>query len=173
MLAQSALGEIKAVGFDVDGVLTDGRVIIHSDGSESKHFHSRDGHGLKLLRQAGLLLFIITGRRSSVVEIRARDLGIEEVHQKAVDKLAVFEDILARHGLEPRQTAFAGDDLIDLPILRRAGLAMAPADACPEVLAEADFVASAAGGHGAARQMAEYILKGQGRWPELMARYLR
>lgn len=169
----SNLSAIKLVGFDVDGVLTDGRIIVHDDESETKNFHSRDGLGLKILKEAGLAAFIITGRRSKVVEIRARDAGISEVHQKVADKLPVFKEIIARHGLSPQEVAFAGDDLVDLPILKRVGLAMAPADACPEVLGAAHFVASLPGGRGAVRQMVEYILKGQGRWPEVLERYGR
>lgn len=165
------LSQIKLVGFDVDGVLTDGRVIVHDDGGESKHFHSRDGLGLALLKRAGLEAVIITGRQSRVVEIRAKDLGISELRQKVSDKWAVFKEILDQRGLSPQQAAFAGDDLIDLPVLLKVGLALAPADACPEVLAAAHFVAPAKGGQGAARQMVEYILKGQGRWAEMLNYY--
>ena len=165
------LTDIKLVGFDVDGVLTDGRVIIHDDGGESKHFHSRDGHGIKMMIREGIEAVIITGRRSRVVELRAEDLGISELHQKVLEKWPVFEDILKRRGLQPAQAAFAGDDVIDLPIMRRVGLALAPADACPEVKAAAHFVSSAPGGHGAAREMVEFILKGQGLWDKALARY--
>ena len=167
------LSAIKMVGFDVDGVLTDGRVIVHDDGLESKHFHSRDGLGIKILIRAGIEPVIITGRTSRVVEIRARDLGVSEIHQKVSDKWPVFEDILKRRGLTPAQAAFAGDDLIDLPILSRVGLALAPADACPEVKSRAHFISEARGGHGAARQMVEFILKGQGRWEEAVNYYLK
>ena len=99
------LADIRLVGFDVDGVLTDGRVIIHDDGGESKHFHSRDGHGIKMMIREGLEAVIITGRRSRVVELRAEDLGISELHQKVLEKWPVFEDILKRRGLEPSQAA--------------------------------------------------------------------
>ncbi len=167
------LSGIKLVGFDVDGVLTDGRIIVHNDGGESKHFHSRDGLGIKILVQAGLEVVIVTGRTSHVAEIRAQDLGVTELHQKVADKWPVFEDMLARRGLSPAQAAFCGDDLIDLPILTRVGLAMAPADACPEVRAACHFVASERGGHGAARQMVEFLLKAQGRWEEAVGYYLK
>ncbi len=166
-----AIGHIKILGLDVDGVLTDGRVIIHDDGQESKHFHSRDGLGLKILARAGVEPVIITGRVSKVVEIRARDLGITELHQKVADKWPVFEEILKRRGLTPQEAAFAGDDLIDLPILSRVGLALAPADACPEVLAAAHFVSRSQGGHGAVREMVEFILKGRGIWPQVVKGY--
>lgn len=166
------LSAIKLVGFDVDGVLTDGRIIRHDDGQEAKNFHSRDGLGLKILARCGLETVIITGRTSRVVEIRAQELGVAEFHQGVADKWPVFEDILKRRGLSPAQAAFAGDDLIDLSIMSRVGLALAPADACPEVLERAHFVSSLPGGHGAARQMVEFILKGQGRWPEVISHFL-
>ncbi|MCL2028834.1 MAG: HAD hydrolase family protein [Deltaproteobacteria bacterium] len=163
---------IKLVGFDVDGVLTDGRIIVDDEGRESKNFHCRDGLGLKMLLRMGLEVALITGRASRLLEIRARELGLVEVHQKVDDKWAVFEEILKRKDLRPSQAAFAGDDLIDLPVLTRVGLALAPADAVPEVLAAAHFVAPAPGGRGAVRQMAEFILKGQGRWDEALRSYL-
>ncbi len=166
------LSAIKLVGFDVDGVLTDSRIIIHGDGLDSKNFNSKDGLGLKLLTRSGFEAVIITARRSLVVELRAQEVGITELHQKVDDKWAVFREILERRGLSPQEAAFAGDDLIDLPIMTRVGLAMAPADAVPEVLSRAHFVASAPGGHGAVRQMAEYLLKGRGLWEGLVDSYL-
>jgi 3-deoxy-D-manno-octulosonate 8-phosphate phosphatase (KDO 8-P phosphatase) len=166
------LTAVKLVGFDVDGVLTDGRIIINDQGLESKNFHCRDGLGLRLLLKAGLEVALVTGRESRLLEIRARELGLTEIHQKVDDKWAVFEKILKKKRLTAKEAAFAGDDLIDLPVLARVGLALAPADAVPEVLAIAHFVAPARGGHGAARQMAEFILKGQGRWDEVVRAYL-
>ena len=167
------LRAIKILGLDVDGVMTDGRVIVHDDGQESKHFHSRDGLGLKILAGCGIEPVIITGRVSRVVEIRARDLGISELHQKVSDKWAVLAGILEKRGLSPQEAAFAGDDLIDLSVLSRVGLALAPADACPEVLAAAHFVSRAAGGRGAVREMVEFILKGRGQWGEVVKNYIR
>lgn len=163
---------IKLVGFDVDGVLTDGRIIFHADGLDSKNFNCKDGLGLKLLTRSGIEGIIITARKSLVVEMRAKEVGISELHQLVDDKWAVFQDVLKRRGLEPHQAAFAGDDLIDLPIMTRVGLALAPADAVPEVLSRAHFVSSAPGGHGAVRQMAEYILKAQGLWDGLVQSYI-
>ena len=165
------LAAIKLVGFDVDGVLTDGRIIIDDEGRESKNFYSRDGLGLKILQRAGLDVVLITGRESRLLEIRARDLGLAEIRQGVEDKWAVFEEVLKKRGLGPSEAAFAGDDLIDLPVLARVGLALAPADAVPEVLAAAHFVAPAPGGRGAVRQMIEFILKGQGRWDEVLRSY--
>jgi len=166
------LAAIKLVGFDVDGVLTDGRIIVDDQGREAKNFYSRDGLGLKILKSLGLEVALITGRESRLLEIRARDLGLTEVHQGVRDKWAVLEEVLKKNGLAPREAAFAGDDLVDLPVLTRVGLALAPADAVPEVLAVAHFVAPAPGGRGAARQMVEFILKGQGRWDEALRPYL-
>ncbi|UQZ87906.1 hypothetical protein C4J81_01195 [Deltaproteobacteria bacterium Smac51] len=167
------LSAIKILGLDVDGVLTDGRIIVHNDGGESKHFHSQDGLGLAILKRMGIEAVIITGRTSMIVEIRAKDLGITELHQKVGEKWPVFESILAQRGFSLQEAAFAGDDLIDLPIMSRVGLAMAPANARPEVLAIAHFVSQATGGHGAVRQMVEFILKGQGRWDEVVESYLK
>ena len=166
------LAAIKLVGFDVDGVLTDGRIIIDDEGRESKNFHSRDGLGLKILLKAGLQAVLITGRASRLLEIRARGLGLTEIYQGVEDKWAVFEEVLKKKGLGPNQAAFAGDDLIDLPVMTRVGLALAPADAAPDVLAAAHFVAPAPGGRGAVRQMIEFLLKGQGRWDEVLRFYL-
>ncbi|MDL2260214.1 HAD hydrolase family protein, partial [Deltaproteobacteria bacterium OttesenSCG-928-K17] len=143
----------------------------HDDGHETKNFHSRDGHGIKMMLRAGVEAIIITGRTSRVVELRAKDLGITELHQKVTDKWPVFEEALKRRGLTPAQAAFAGDDVVDLPVMLRVGLAMAPADACPEVKAAAHFISTAPGGRGAAREMVEFLLKGQGRWEELMKKY--
>ena len=165
------LAAIRLVGFDVDGVLTDGRIIIDDEGRETKNFCSRDGLGLRILRRAGLDVVLITGRERRLLEIRARDLGISEIHQGIEDKWTVLENVLKRKNLSPQEAAFAGDDLIDLPVLTRVGLALAPADAVPEVLAVAHFVAQAPGGRGAVRQMIEFILKGQGRWDEVLRFY--
>jgi 3-deoxy-D-manno-octulosonate 8-phosphate phosphatase (KDO 8-P phosphatase) len=153
--------------------MTDGGIILAADGTESKRFSSRDGHALKLLVRSGLEVAIITGRRSRVVELRAREVGIESIHQAAFDKLEVYRGILRDRGLAPEETAFAGDDMVDLPIMIRCGLAMAPADAAPEALARAHFVARSGGGRGAVRDMAEYILRGKGLWEGVMETYLR
>ena len=165
------LAAIKLVGFDVDGVLTDGRIIIDDEGRESKNFHSRDGLGLKILLRAGLEAVLITGRASRLLDIRARGLGLTEIYQGVEDKWTVLEEVLKKKGLSPREAAFAGDDLIDLPVMTRVALALAPADAAPDVLAAAHFVAPAPGGRGAVRQMVEFILKGQGRWDEVLRFY--
>jgi 3-deoxy-D-manno-octulosonate 8-phosphate phosphatase (KDO 8-P phosphatase) len=166
-----SLASIKWVGFDVDGVMTDGGIYLGAGGEELKRFHSRDGHGLKMLARCGLKVFIVTGRSSPIVDYRAKDLGIEHVFQGARDKLAVWQEFLRREKIAPEECAFAGDDVVDLPILLRCGLSMAPSDACPQVLAAARFISPAPGGHGAVRQMAEFILMGRGLWTEALSHY--
>ncbi|MDR2301161.1 MAG: HAD hydrolase family protein [Deltaproteobacteria bacterium] len=163
---------LKWIGFDVDGVMTDGGIIINDQGVESKRFNSRDGFGIKQLVKAGLRVAIITGRISGVVEHRAKEMGVTEVHQKALNKLDVYDQVLRSSGLRPEETAFAGDDIVDLPILIRCGLAMAPSDADPEVLSRVHLVTQAKGGHGAVREMVEYVLTGLGLWPDVLAHYL-
>jgi 3-deoxy-D-manno-octulosonate 8-phosphate phosphatase (KDO 8-P phosphatase) len=163
---------VRLVLFDVDGVLTDGRLYMDNDGQEYKAFNSRDGHGLKLLARSGVEVGIITGRSSGVVEHRSRELGIRHVHQGCIDKLAVYLDLTARLGLEPAQTAFVGDDVVDLPILLRAGLAVAVQDAHPLVRQHAHWVTPSAGGQGAARELCEFIMAAQGTWEQAMRQYL-
>ncbi|MDR2456157.1 MAG: HAD hydrolase family protein [Deltaproteobacteria bacterium] len=162
---------IKWVGFDVDGVMTDGGIMIDDNGVETKRFHSRDGHALKMLVRSGMKVAIVTGRRSQVVERRAKELGITEVHQKVMDKGEAYLKILEAHGLTPEETAFAGDDIVDLPIMIRCGLPMAPSDATSEALAVARFVSRAKGGHGAVREMVEHLLVGLGLWDAIIAKY--
>ncbi len=162
---------IELLLLDVDGVLTDGSVIYSDDGSELKRFHVRDGSGLKLWHVAGKRSAIVSGRKSVAVERRASELGINPVLQGRGEKLAPFEEVLAWHGFTPEQVCAVGDDLPDLPVLRRCGLAVAVADACPEVRAAAHYVTRALGGRGAVREAIEWLLKAQGRWDELTASY--
>ncbi len=162
---------VKVLILDVDGVLTDGRIIMSDDGQETKCFNVRDGHGLKLIQRAGIDVIFLTGRKSRVVEHRARELGIEKVYQGSLDKLAVFNEILASSGLAPEQVACMGDDIVDLPVLRRAGFSIAVSDAHDEVLGAVDLVTKNPGGRGAVREVCELILKTQGMWEELMGRY--
>ena len=164
---------IKWFGFDVDGVMTDGGVILSADGNETKRFHSRDGHALKLLARAGVKTAIITGRVSRVMDIRAKELGITELYQNFPEKLGVYQQILEKEGLLPSETAFMGDDLVDLPILIRCALPVCPADAAPEVKRECVYVTPSGGGRGAVREAVEFLLKGAGLWEPILARYLR
>jgi 3-deoxy-D-manno-octulosonate 8-phosphate phosphatase (KDO 8-P phosphatase) len=162
---------IEMLVLDVDGVLTDGRIIYTDDGVEVKAFHVRDGSGLKLWEKAGKRSGIVTGRTSRIVSVRAMETGIKTVVQGAADKLPAYLAMIAREGLAPEQVCTVGDDVTDLPILRRSGLAVAVADACPEVIADAHFVTRACGGCGAVRETIELILKCQGLWPGLIAAY--
>lgn len=165
------LKKIKLLLLDVDGVMTDGRIIFDSNGVESKFFNVKDGHGIKMLQRAGIEVGIISGRQSQVVANRAVELGIERVYLKALDKLAPYLTILADTGLADDEVAFIGDDLIDIPVLRRVGFAAAPADAIAEVLPFVHLVTKNSGGWGAVREISDLLLKSQGRWEELTARY--
>ena len=156
---------------DVDGVLTDGGIVYTDAGEELKRFHVRDGSGLKLWRAAGKRAAIISGRSSAAVERRASELGIAPVLQGRDDKLRAFEEVLAAVGLTADRVCAVGDDLADLAVLTRAGLAVAVADACPEVRAVAHLTTITPGGRGAVREAVEWLLKLQGRWDGLTARY--
>jgi len=166
------LANIEMLAMDVDGVLTDGTLIIHSDGSESKHFNSLDGHGIRMWKRAGLDVALISGRASEPTTRRAEQLQIEHVFQDCHFKLPVFEKLLEEVGLPPEKAAFIGDDLTDLPVIRYVGFGVAVANAIAEVKRYADYVTIRPGGRGAVREVIEHILKNSGRWQELMKRYL-
>ncbi|MGC4006067.1 MAG: HAD hydrolase family protein [Pirellulales bacterium] len=156
---------------DVDGVLTDGRVIFDNQGVETKEFHIRDGLAIKLWQQAGGRFGLITGRNSQIVRVRATELGIDIVRQGVEDKLTVVKQLLAELKLSPEQVAYMGDDLPDYPVLKYVGAAIAPADACREVRGAAHLVTQTPGGHGAMREAIEALLQAQGRWELLVKRY--
>ena len=164
---------IRLLVMDVDGILTDGRVIYAGSGETQMAFDIHDGHGIKLALRAGLWLAIITGRESDAMSHRARELGISEIHQKALDKLVVFQDLLTRRGLQAAEVACMGDDLVDLPLLRRAGLAITVPGAVEEVRAAAHYVTRRPGGQGAVREAIELLLKAQKHWPAVLERYQR
>jgi 3-deoxy-D-manno-octulosonate 8-phosphate phosphatase (KDO 8-P phosphatase) len=168
---QQRCARIELLVLDVDGVLTDGSIVYADNDVEVKAFHVRDGSGLKLWQMAGKRSAIISGRTSRIVNVRAAELDIAVVVQGAADKLAAFEQLLQSQGLRPEQAAFVGDDVPDLPVLRNCGLAVAVADACPEVIENADYVTRLPGGHGAAREVIELILKAQNLWTKLLERY--
>ena len=149
---------VRALVTDVDGVLTDGGLYYAESGDELKRFDVLDGQGLVLLREAGLLVAIVTRKQSTIVTRRARDLGITEVHQNVTDKAAAVRDLLARHAIAPRDAAYVGDDLGDLPALRAVGLPIAVKEAVPEVRRAAHYVTKAGGGHGALREITTLIL---------------
>lgn len=162
---------IKMLLLDVDGVLTDGRIIFGSDGLELKAFDVKDGHGLKLVQRCGIQVGIITGRESDIVSHRAAELGIEILYQGAKDKLVPYREILEQHDLADAEIAYVGDDVVDLPILRRVGFSATVADAIDEVKPHVDYIASRPGGRGAVREICDHILKNNGHWDELTARY--
>jgi 3-deoxy-D-manno-octulosonate 8-phosphate phosphatase (KDO 8-P phosphatase) len=164
---------VRMIVFDVDGVLTDGSLFYGDQGEEYKAFNSRDGHGIKMLRASGVETGIITGRTSQVVLHRARNLGIVHIFQGAEDKLDAFRGLLASTGLEPSQIAYMGDDLVDLPVMNRCGLAITVPDAPEEVKARCQVVTQAGAGRGAAREACELIMRAQETWATQLALYDR
>ncbi len=174
VLTGDLLEKIKSVAvliLDVDGVLTDGGIIIDDDGRETKRFDVRDGHGLKMLMRYDIEVILLTGRTSKAVEHRASDLGIKEVHQGVWNKLEVFEEILRKRKISSPSTAFIGDDVVDVSVLRRVGFSATVADAAEDVKKLVDYVSEKPGGRGAVREICEIILKAKGKWPEVAARY--
>ncbi len=165
------LKNIKLLLLDVDGVMTDGGIIYDGNGLETKVFNVKDGHGIKMLQRHGIEVGIITGRTSKVVDIRAKELGIELVYQGALKKLVSYEDIKLKTGLFDSQIAYIGDDVIDVPVMRRVAFAAAPPDALPEARNAASYVTSCGGGRGAVREVCDLILKGLGLWDEVVTRY--
>lgn len=163
---------IALVAFDVDGVMTDGALIQGDDALEHKRFHARDTIGLRLLGRAGLKIAIVSGRASSTLENRARELDVDALHQGVDDKLAAFEALAADCGVPPARCAFVGDDVVDLPPMRRAGLALCPADAHPLVRAEAHHALSRRGGEAAVREAAELLLHARGALADAFAPWL-
>jgi 3-deoxy-D-manno-octulosonate 8-phosphate phosphatase (KDO 8-P phosphatase) len=163
---------LKAAIFDVDGVLTDGRIYIGEQGESFKAFNTLDGHGLKLLARGGITPVIITGRDSPAVRRRVADLGLQHAFYGVHDKQAAGLDVLARLGLDWSEMAVIGDDWPDLPLMQHAAFACAPANAHAEVLAVADHVTGAAGGHGAAREFCDLLLVAAGRYADLLHGHL-
>jgi len=169
--AERARG-VKLMIFDVDGVLTDGRLYLSDRGEEMKAFNTRDGQGIKLLRQCGIAVGLITARNSRVVEHRARELGIELLRQGASDKASAFAELLALQHLQANQAGYMGDDLADLPVLTRCGFAASVPSASEDVLTRVHYVARAAGGHGAVREVCEFILRSQDALEHAISGYL-
>ncbi len=164
---------VRLVLMDCDGVLTDGRIVFLSGRREAKAFNSKDGVGMRLAQQLGLEVGIVTGRRSETVARRGRELGLREIHQKIWDKLELTRRLAARRGIGFDRVCFIGDDIVDLPVMQRVGLAVAPGDAHPEVLRRAHWVTRRRGGRGAAREALDLILDAQGLTAKLMERYLK
>jgi 3-deoxy-D-manno-octulosonate 8-phosphate phosphatase (KDO 8-P phosphatase) len=163
---------IRLVLLDVDGVLTDGRLLIGEDGTECKSFNIRDGHGIKMLQKTGIEVGIITGRTSGAVKHRAADLNVKHLYQDREDKLSVLKELLTKLTLPPTQAAFVGDDVVDLPVMLQAGLAIAVNDAHELVKEHAHWVTPSAGGYGAVREVCEMIMRAQGTYATTMQRYL-
>jgi 3-deoxy-D-manno-octulosonate 8-phosphate phosphatase (KDO 8-P phosphatase) len=170
---QERLGKIRLLLLDVDGIMTDGRIVYDNNGIETKSFDVKDGHGLKLLQRAGIRVGIITGRQSEVVVHRARELSIDILYQGVKDKLVPYREILEKFGLGEGEVAYMGDDVVDLPILRRVGFSATVADAVPEVGPLVHYVTEKRGGRGAVREVCDLILKGGGHWERVTARYFQ
>jgi 3-deoxy-D-manno-octulosonate 8-phosphate phosphatase (KDO 8-P phosphatase) len=163
---------IRLMIFDVDGVLTDGRLWYGPSGEELKVFHSFDGHGLKMLAGSGVPCALLSGRRSAAVAARAAELGIAHVFQGIDDKVATYREMLSRENLQPEQTGYMGDELVDLPVLTRCGFACAPREAPQAVRSRVHYVASAAAGRGAAREVCEFVMRAQDRLEPALRSYL-
>jgi 3-deoxy-D-manno-octulosonate 8-phosphate phosphatase (KDO 8-P phosphatase) len=172
-----SLGErikpLRLIAFDVDGVLTDGGLYLSDSGEEFKRFNTLDGHGLKMLKASGVELAIITGRTSKCVELRAGNLGITRLYQGVEDKLAVMQSLLAELKVAPETAAFMGDDVVDLPVMRRVGLALSVPGAPQIVRDHAHYVSQRDAGHGAVREVCELILGAQGTLDAQLAPYLK
>lgn len=168
---QTRATKIRLVLFDVDGVLTDGRLILGDDGQEYKAFNTHDGHGIKMLQRTGIAVGIITGRSSRVVEHRMKNLGVTHVYQGQAEKLPAYRELLARLKLNPEQSAFVGDDVMDLPIMLHAGFAVAVQNAHPLVKRHAHWITPSGGGRGAAREVCELIMHAHGTYTNEMLNY--
>ncbi|MHA6824287.1 KdsC family phosphatase [Ralstonia pseudosolanacearum] len=171
--AMERAARVRLMIFDVDGVLTDGRLLVGPQGEISKAFDTLDGHGIKLLAQAGITPAIITGRESEIVAWRAGELGIEHLYQGVADKREAFVHLLAATALQPADAGYMGDDWPDLPVMAQVGFAACPAQAHAEVRSRCHYVTRATGGRGAAREVADLILKAQGAYDDLLAQLLQ
>lgn len=168
MTSEARATRVRLLFVDVDGVLTDGTTVLHADGTEALRFDIRDGLGLVLAQRAGLITGIVSARATAAAERRAAQLGLRHVLLGVQDKLEAVTRVLDWEGLAFDDLAYMGDDLVDLPVLARAGLAAAPADAVAEVVASSHLLTRARGGHGAVRELVEFVLRAQGRWAALV-----
>jgi 3-deoxy-D-manno-octulosonate 8-phosphate phosphatase (KDO 8-P phosphatase) len=168
---QERAAKVKLLLLDVDGVLTDGRIIMDHKGREIKAFNVRDGHGLRLLREAGIEVAILTGRSSPVVQKRADDLGILWVRQGIHDKVGAYQEIARKMGITDDEACFIGDDLVDIPLLKRVGIPIVVADGAPEAKRFARYVTQSSGGKGAVREVCDLLLQTQGKWEAVLRRY--
>jgi len=163
---------LSLMGFDVDGVLTDGTLYFTAQGDAMKTFSSLDGHGLKMLQQAGIEVIIISGRASPALELRAQNLGIGGLYMGVEDKRKVMLEILQQRGMDFSAAGYMGDDVVDLPVLRACGFSATVADGHAEVIARVDYVTQKVGGRGAVREVCDLILRAQGKWDMSLAEYL-
>jgi 3-deoxy-D-manno-octulosonate 8-phosphate phosphatase (KDO 8-P phosphatase) len=163
-MGKGELKDIRAIVMDVDGVLTDGKIILGSNGTEMKSFNVRDGFAITAARRHGIKIGFITSRKSEAVEMRGRELGVDYLFQGVDEKLGKLAEICSSEGITMREVCYIGDDLIDIPPLEKAGFPATVADAPEEVRSHASFISSKKGGDGAVREIIEHILKGQGRW---------
>ena len=163
---------IKLLILDVDGVLTDGSIILDNKGNEYKSFHVRDGHGIKMLLRAGIKVAVLTGRESKVVERRAAELGITEVYQKCFNKTAVYHTLIKKFSLLDREVAYVGDDVVDVPVMRKVGMPVTVADAAGGMKKYSVFTTKNRGGRGAVREVTDLILSSKGLWKRMTDEYL-
>jgi 3-deoxy-D-manno-octulosonate 8-phosphate phosphatase (KDO 8-P phosphatase) len=174
VLNDNMVEKLKAIRWlvlDVDGVLTDGWVILGSNGEELKHFDVRDGHALKMIQRYGIHVMLLTGRTSQLVVHRARELNITEVHQGVLNKLEYFTEFMNQRELTFAEIAYVGDDIVDIPLLRRVGFSATVKDAAEEVFPLVDYISPCDGGRGAVREICKLILKAQDKWKEVAERY--
>lgn len=169
---QARIAPIRLLLLDVDGVLSDGRIVYDAHGTEIKTFDVKDGHGIKMLQRAGIEVGIISGRSSKVVNVRAKELGIDILYQGISDKKVPYAEIVTQRGFRHDEIAYIGDDIVDLPILCRVGFSVATADAVDDIRPYVHYVTNRYGGRGAVREVCDLILKARGDWPEVMAGYL-
>ncbi len=172
-MVRKKLKKIMLLLLDVDGILTDGSITYTHSGEEIKSFNAKDGLGIKLLMNAGVKVGIITGRKSKALTSRCHDLGIDLVFDGIKNKINALETILKQTKISSDETAFAGDDLPDLPVMKRVGVSITVSDASCDVIKEADIITSLKGGHGAVRQICEDILKAKGLWKETIAQFIQ
>ena len=169
--SEAKASNVRLLLFDVDGVLTDGVVVMHADGSESKGFHIRDGAAIVWAQRAGLKVGLLSARSSGATTHRAAQLAVRIVVQGVANKVTAYEQIIRDAGVDEASVAYMGDDLLDLPVLKRVGFSAAPADAAPEVRAQVHWVSTAPGGRGAAREMIEFVLRAQQRWDDIVRQH--
>jgi 3-deoxy-D-manno-octulosonate 8-phosphate phosphatase (KDO 8-P phosphatase) len=172
-IIRNAAKKIELLILDVDGVMTDGSIILDNAGNEYKAFYVRDGHGIRMLTKSGIRVAIITGRYSKVVERRAAELGITDVYQKCHDKRVAYAELVRKYTLADAAVAYIGDDIVDIPVMKRVGLSVAVADATEEVKKLASMVSKYRGGRGAVREVTDLILKAKGLWRALFSEYLK